>query len=360
MIATRIALIGCLLLGSNELLFCGAPAASSGKETKAEPSALTLAGNIVIKSEPAAIFVHPIKCDADGNIYLLNNTQGTSGIRKFGPKGERLAVFAATSAADLTIGLGTYFAVTDGKVVQLAYQRDKLERVVIAFNKDGSYKSGIKLESPRGAQDWAPMQIAAFASGDFLIAGSIFDPNGKIRVPFTGIFDSSGTLKREVVLSDDTDLQKMAESGDPRVVAPGHEFMNSAIEAGQAELADDGNVYVMRKISPAIFYAVSPAGEIVRRFTIDPGESDYTPVAMHTAGNRIALEFWEPQSRKELIKVTDLEGREIATYDGTVKDGDAQRPVGGAFACYAQNPERFIFLFTSDDGYLGFRIVEPR
>ena len=55
----------------------------------------------------------------------------------------------------------------------------------------------------------------------------------------------------------------------------------------------------------------------------------------------------------------DLEGHEVSDYEnGVVKDGDTV--FGGAFACYAQNPERFTFLFTSDDGYLGFRNATPR
>ncbi len=361
MVAKQIVLILYLVIGSSPLLVCADPAESSRKTERPEHSSLAIVDSIIVKSELGGIFFHPIKCDAEGDLYFMKEIEATSGIRKMSLKGQLVAIFAGSAATDLRVWHGTYFAVTsDGNVYQLADLRDSLDRVVISYSRDGSYRSGIKLEAPHEAKDWTDGQIAVFPSGDFLIAGSIHDPDSRARLPFTGIFDSNGVIKREIVLPDDADLQKMAESGDPRVITPGHEFMNTAVEAGQAEAADDGNVYIMRKISPAFFYAVSPAGEIVRRFTVDPGESNYTPVVMHTAGNRIAVEFWEPQSRKELIKVTDLEGREIATYDGTVKDGDTQRPVGGAFACYAQNPERFIFLFTSDDGYLGFRVVEPR
>lgn len=94
----------------------------------------------------------------------------------------------------------------------------------------------------------------------------------------------------------------------------------------------------MRRLSPAIVYAISPAGEVVRRFTIDPQNPDYMPLVLHTSGNRIAILFREPQTRQELIKTIDLEGREIATYEERMNGTYGE--LGSAFACYSQNPER--------------------
>jgi|ERR1700690_575225 len=321
--------------------------------------ALAVTDSLTIKSEMAEFFIHPIKCDAEGNLYLMTGVDATSGIREINSKGQRVANFLASAATGLSVWHGTYFAVApNGSVYQLADLRDSRDRAVISYNKDGSYKSAVKLEAPHGAEDWNEMQIAVFPSGDFLIAGSIHNPDTAVRTPFTGIFDSSGAIKREITLPDDADLQKMAESGDPRVIAPGHASVNRAVELGYAEAGSDGNVYLMRRISPAIVYAISPGGEVVRRFTVDPVAADYTPISMHIAGGRIAILFREPQIGKELVKVTDLEGTEIATYIEPTKD--TQEVLGSALACYAQNPERFTFLFTSDDGYLGFRIAEPR
>jgi hypothetical protein len=150
----------------------------------------------------------------------------------------------------------------------------------------------------------------------------------------------------------------MAESQDPHVIASGHPFQNRAVDLGQAEIGEDGNVYLLRRLSPAIVYALSPGGEVVKRFTINPGHDDYMPNAMHISGSRIVLMFWEPQTHATIFKVTDLEGHELQTYEETPTDG--KPTLGGAFACYSLNPERFTFLFTSDDGYLGFRIAEPR
>ena len=85
---------------------------------------------------------------------------------------------------------------------------------------------------------------------------------------------------------------------------------------GRAEAGDDRNIYVMRKTSPAIVYAISPGGEVLRRFTVDPGDTSYSPFVMQVAGGRIAILFLEPQTQKEIINVPDLEGHELATYAG--------------------------------------------
>ena len=356
----RLVLIAVLAGGSLPMLGQEPAAVSKADENHGNAvKSLSVTDSTTIKSEVAQFFVHPIKCDSDGNLYLMTGIDATSGIRKLNPKGQRVASFLASAATDLSVWHGTYFALTsNGNVYQLADLRDSRDRVVISYGKDGRYKSATKLQAPHGAEDWNEMQIAVFPSGDFLIAGSIHDPDSRVRLPFTGIFDSNGTIKREVALPDDAELQKMAEAGDPRVIAPGHSYMNRAVELGYAEAASDGNIYVMRRISPAIVYAISPGGEVVRRFTVDPSVADYAPLSMHIAGDRIAILFREPQIGKELVKVTDLEGTEIATYTEPVKDD--QGVLGSALACYSQNPERFTFLFTSDDGYLGFRVAEPR
>ena len=322
-------------------------------------SFLTLAEDHIIKSEVAGFFVDPIKCDADGDIFLMTNTDATSGVHKLNSKGERLANFVASSGTDLSAHGVSYFSVDkDGNVYQIAYLQKPPYRAVLVYNKDGSYKAGIKLDAPPGYPAWAPGQIAVFGSGDFLIAGSKTDPDTLVSVPFTSIFSSNGTLKRELNLSDDADIKKMAESADARVIPPDHSFGNRAVDLGEAETGEDGNVYLMRRLSPAIVYAITPAGEAVRRFIVDPQNTDLIPVAMHVAGSRIAILFRDPQTRKEVLRITDLEGSDIAAYEERMKGTYGE--LGSAFACYSQNPDRFTFLFTDDNGYLGFHIAEPR
>jgi hypothetical protein len=116
------------------------------------------------------------------------------------------------------------------------------------------------------------------------------------------------------------------------------------------EPAKDGNMYLMRWLSPAVFYVISPGGQVVRRFVVDSGNSDYKPFAMHISGNRIAVLFYEPQTMEKVMKIVDLEGHELASYDELTVNGKPKLGMlGVAFACYTQQPERFTFLVTDDN-----------
>jgi len=352
-----VALIFPMVMGAFRLSNGQTEVARSRKDGVSQKLALT--DTVVVKSELAEGFVDPLKCDGSGNFYLMTSVDANSGIRKLNAKGDRLAVFVANSASDVDVLVATFFSVTpDGDVYQLAFLRKSKDRVVLVFNKDGTYKTHIKLDTDF---TWIPSEVAAFPSGDFLVTGLRNNPDRDVNVklPFTAIFSSSGNMKKQISLQDDKLIEDLASSGDSHVVPPTHPLGNVAVEGGQMEAGEDGNIYLMRRMSPAIFYAISPGGEVVKRFFVDAGSADLSPIAMHLSGTRIAILFRNPQTREQIIKVVDLSGKKVATYDDQHINGKGM--LGSAFACYATNPaERFFFLFTADDGYLGFRIAEPR
>ena len=206
---------------------------------------------------------------------------------------------------------------------------------------------------------FSPSKIAVFQNGDLLVTGLEYDKyrNNKTMWPFTGIFSSDGTLRRELTLKDDQEIHDMAASGDPKVTSPEAPSINYAVGRGEAETGPDGNVYLMRRLAHAIFYAISTGGS-VRRFEVDPGRDDFMPESMHISGNRIAVMFWQPQTYEQIIKVVDLNGRTVAThYEPAAKDGE--QPLGLGFACYTQNPERFTFLETTDDNRVALITATP-
>jgi hypothetical protein len=230
----------------------------------------------------------------------------------------------------------------------------------MVYKSDGSYKSLIKLQ-PGFA--WIPSTLAVFASGNLLVSGLEYDKNEKRFVwPFTAIFSSDGTLLKEVKLEDDDTLRDMAASGDSRVSSSTNPSSNFAIEFGQSQAASDGNVYLMRWVTPTIFYALSPGGGVVRRFLVDPGDENFKPAEMHVAGSRIAVLFYHPQTGELLMKIVDLEGHEIATYDQAKVNGKptTNDALGSAFACYTDDPQRFTFLTTGDGQKLELRAAEAR
>jgi hypothetical protein len=319
---------------------------------------LSLVSTVRVPSEPAGMFVEPLQCDADDHLYLRTYSDGLPSIRKLNPKGERISIFQPTVAPDLKVDFAGYFSVApDGDVYQLIAAHEQVTRYVLHYTADGNYKSKAKLET---RFRWQPKQVAAFASGNLLVTGLEADQdiNNPAMWPFTGIFSPDGTLLKEVVLQDDEDIHSAAAAGDVRFSPPEAPSNNPAVGRGAMETAADGNIYLMRWLSPAVFSVISPGGAVLRRFTVDPGDPDYMPAGMHIAGGNIAVLFFQPQLNRKLLKVVDLEGHELATYDEPLLDG--KPTLGLAFACYSLNPETFTFLVTTRDQMLGLQVAQPR
>jgi hypothetical protein len=114
----------------------------------------------------------------------------------------------------------------------------------------------------------------------------------------------------------------------------------------------------MRWTNPAVFYVISPSGEVVRRFTVTPDDDGMNVLSMHVSGNRIATLFTHPSRDARELIVTDLEGKPTATY---VSDPKGEDPaLGMAFACFSADPQKFTFLGMSDDNRLKLTIAEVR
>jgi hypothetical protein len=318
---------------------------------------LTRVDTVNVPSVVANSFYPPFECDADGNIYFQNDPRAPA-IQKFNSKGEPVALFRAAPNTEKKIDHSGSFAVTpSGDLFELVFPHE-INRYVFSYKSDGAFKSTIKLDP---GFPWMPHRLAVFPSGQMLITGSEYDQDRSAAMwPFTGIFAADGSLLKEVKLEDDETLHDMAAAGDARVSVPGIPQSNRALANSHIEMAADGNGYLMRWTNPAIIYAISPGGEVVRRLKVDPGESNYQPGTMHVFQNRIAVLFIEPNTYEKIMKIVDLEGHEIATYNELRANGRPQAFLTGAFYCYTENPKRFIFLGASDDSKLQFWIVEPR
>lgn len=343
-------------------------ATNSRQQKETSPRQLTLAAAVPVPTEVMTSFRQPLVCDQDGNLYLETDEFGVSGIHKISPKGERLAAFRAGSNPDFrAIDISASFSLAAaGELYELVFPHGQITRYVVAYRSDGSFRANVKLQ-PGFA--WLPSALAVFPNGTLLITGQRYDKYvlRGVMWPFTGVFSSDGVLLKEVELEDDGILRDKAVAGDVRLKGSLNPTSNRAISLSRMEPGSDGTIYLMRSATPAIFYAVSAGGEVVRRFTVDPGDAAYRPIAMHVSGGRIAVLFSEPQTYEKILKIVNLEGRELATYSGdatyltdTAGKANKTRPLGGAFACYTTDPERFIFLATGTDDKLEFRIAEAR
>jgi len=301
-------------------------------------------------------FMTPLKCDSDGNLYFRI---GTDAIHKLNPKGDHVALFQAAANTDKKIDAAARFALApDGDLYQLVMPHE-FDRYVFVYKPDATFKSAIKLKP---GFVWFPHALAVFPSGQLLVAGSEYDRDrAAAKWPFTGIFAADGSLLKEVKLEDDETLHDMAASGDSRVSSPMMPNGNRAVDLSQIEMAADGNGYLMRWTNPAIIYAISPGGEVVRRLKVEPGVSGYEQPSIHVFQNRIAVTFVDSHSFDFIIKIIDLEGHELATYDEL--KANRKQPgamLGNAVACYTENPTRFVFLGANDDNKLQFWVGEPR
>ena len=314
---------------------------------------------VPVSSMMALGFDNPLVCDENENIYIRTDESGVDAVTKISPKGEKLAVFEAYRNPDLPkIDAATYFAVSGTTLYQLVFPHE-VTRYVFEFKSDGTYKSKVKLDP---GFPWMPDQLAVFPSGQFFVTGQSYASDGSGAMwPFSGIFSSDGHLLKEVRLQDDETLHDMAAKGDARVGVPGIPSMNHAISNGYAEVGNDGNVYVMRWTDPAIVYAISAGGEVVRRFAVDPGLPAYRPAAMHIRDGRIAILFAETQTYDYIMKVVDFEGNEVGTFTHPSDSGksDAQR-LSSAFACITSRPQKFIFAGAGDDNRVQLWIAEAR
>jgi len=334
------------------------PASKAG-----EPSKKVLVGaqSVVATSELANYIAEPVKCDSNGNIYITTDQWGISAVHKLNAKGERLAMFQPNSDASFKVAMAVRLSIAnDGRLYQLVALRGSGDpaRYVLVYSADGSNQTRIKLQP---GFFWHTAAVAVFASGNMLITGQqFFGDSQRANVPFTGVFSPDGKLVHEVRLEDDEAILHMTEVGDVRVVSPFDTAQNRAVGFSQMELARDGNIYLMRWLNPAIVYAISPEGKVVRRFTVDPGNDNLRPAAMHIASGRVAVLFVQPQSEEKTIKIVDLEGRELASYGEPERDGKMLNELGGGFACYVDQPERFTFLGSDDAHRLKLVIAEPR
>jgi len=300
-------------------------------------------------------------CDRDGNIYFATaDPYDADSVHKLNSKGEKIASFRTDSQSELKIDLALNFAIgQDGDLYDLVFPKEA-NRYVFAYKADGTFKSSIKLDP---GFPWQPSALAVFQQGTLLVSGMEYDRDHKNEAmwPFTGLFSSSGSLLKEIKFRDDEELHDLAASGDTRVTSATNPWANHAIEFSKMETGRDGNVYLMRWTNPAIFYVISPGGEVVRRFVVDPADTTFHPVTMHLSGSRIAVLFAQREREEALIQVVDTEGHEISRYrqsrsSGREKYGD----LGLAFACYSDNPEQFSFLSSADNDRLSILVAAGR
>jgi hypothetical protein len=294
-------------------------------------------------------------CDAKGNVFVTawdpeGEGPADRALLMFDSAGI-LKVHFASSRKDLGLSAASpsyqppyqpTALVSDGGVARLVWSYDGMSLDV--FSADGKLKTKTPLDPPA----IIPYQLAVFPSGESLVSG-LENVHSRRALgaykSFTAIYSKDGQILKRLSLPEDAEIDAAAELGDSRY-ARGPMFGNRGVSSGVARLGDDGNVYLMRRTSPATVYLISAAGELVRTLRIDPADTGQMPSDMQVAAGRIAVEFSlscsADQCQGANFTVSDATtGQKLSEYSDS--------SVPGVLACYSAKPERFTFLTVSDN-----------
>jgi hypothetical protein len=171
-----------------------------------------------------SIPVDSTQCDDDGNPYI--KTFGPDGLQILGITTKGIIAFATNQITDVPqptasnffVGSTEMYLLVQGlenarkeEVIEKDEQGQEWKRLetkgdsvdyIGRFDRDGSYRGSLKLDS-----NFHPMQLAAFSSGTFVIAGL-----DESRTPRVGLFNSGGQLVKYLQLPKDiTEDPKRAE-----------------------------------------------------------------------------------------------------------------------------------------------------
>jgi len=306
-----------------------------------------------VKAQIQGTFFGRVKCNDDGEIYLRpysaeknkNHTLHQTPIQKLKADGTLDHAYSNPDAQPDWWGMD-FFVSPSGEVFQVGINEKSLAIYLIDFFPDGSVKSTTQI----AAEAFHPYQMAVFKSGQILLSG-IKGEQG--RTPFTAVFTSTGKMIKEVVDKNDKELEKRASGEEP---VPGFQkssFGNRAVQFGEAISGSDGNVYLLRSGSPALVYAVSPHGDVVRKFTVDAGDPELMAVSMKAAPGQLAVAFGRQNEGGTFVQVTDLEGHSVASY-GT-NDG---RLTAQFLSCYVSHA--LVFTTRNSDGFVEFNKAEGK
>ncbi len=256
-----------------------------------------------IASEMGGAFMFPARCDADGYLYIrkfATDRPLLGPIVKVDPEGKRVALFDPAAVSQLKLDRADAFSpAPDGGLYQIAAVGAANPQIyVLHFSSDGTPATPTRLDA-----DFQPFQFAAFTNSNFLVSG---------------FRTSTPTLD----LSD-------------------------------AEASPDGNIYALRRSSPALIYVISSVGKIFRTLKIKPPANGVMPNTFHVSANRVAVSFWDDNTNTQTLVITDAQtGRRIATYS----DAGA---LGPSFACYSAAEGVFTFLHLGEGNTLEVIHAEP-
>jgi hypothetical protein len=279
---------------------------------------------------------YPTACDEQERPYikLLKSGAGMVGpIFRLSSRGVVEAQFDTSGA--LT---NRYAVRPDGGVIMM--HSDGGTKFLDNFAPDGTRESSVRLEQP--PIRFFPSQLAVFHSGEIFISGLQYRPGYKAS---TAIYSKTGSLVKQLAL--DWDEKTEGEiAGKPDA----QEMNKQTVDKSVAVRGDDGLVYLMRPTNPAVVYAISSAGDVLRKLAVSTPTGAGSPdFGLRVVKSRLLIQF-----RRECGEtVTSCQGSIYVVADATtgktIAAYQANKEVAGPIACYSPDPEHFLIFSASPD-----------
>lgn len=305
---------------------------------------LAVAETTVIQSMPDHATMLPIKTDRDGNIYVrfYQTDFGKAAIIKI------MRSNSETTKYDLNTIPQDAFAAKDEK------QRATISDFSVGPSDDlyGLVNTGAKSYfcqfSSRGEfEGLTELHGAGLASGDydsfwqlvalpnqrFFVSGSRLRKGGG-KEPLNEIFDANGGVVTEVAFKGDVQgsSQSTSNANDGGI--------DEGIQTGTALAGDDGNIYLMRGVSPFKVFVVSGGGQLLRTIAVQAPFERASLDTFKVHEGRLAIQFSRP------VKADQPDEIVYRVIDSTT---------GGLIGDYEGSPETSRWVAYADDGfwYLG-------
>ena len=228
-------------------------------------------------------------------------------------------------------------------------------KFVYNFGPDGTRESSVALEPPPTL--FFPSQLAVFHSGEILVSGLQYHPGYKAS---TAIYNPTGRLVKQLVLDGDLETEHAIEAGNAKD-SHAEQQNTSAVDESVAITGDDGLVYLMRATVPVQVYAISAAGDVVRKIVVNaPGNTGSPNFGIRVAKSRLVVQFRrscdsavDGSCRSSSYAVVDATtGKRLAAYE-------ADKQAAGTMACYAPDPDRF-YIFSGNQNGLDIVEADPK
>ena len=287
----------------------------------------------------------PMKCGPDGTIYIRFAGAGSEPtvtlIREDGKIASEIHLRAIPEFTENTL---YDFAPGNGDVLVLSAKGKPHTQTVwyvSRFKTDGTYVSSVKVNTGF-KPDFEPLHIAAFLSGDLLVAGITKGRKGDevASVPFAGIFGADGEFQRQLVFQHDVSKEDVKQKPSDANFSEA-EQIRDLLEVSYLQSGDDGNAYLMRHTPTGPVFVVSSGG-VVRRVALVPPVKSADLQWIVPSGGFIAAQYrsTDPGERKtHYLTVVDSS---TSTTRETIRYVHDYQTTGGGMACYQHGTFTFI------------------